>query len=140
MNGKTTYGKCSRPMATGWRSQDVNLLPSHANRTLMDVLGMRDEMADLDALHPRMLDDIIDERPQLRVRLEHLADHRPTRPRGEVVDRRRTRRLRRGIACGDVRGEELVRRLRHCPRELLEVQAVIDNSAGPDIHQPSVIG
>ena len=98
------------------------------------------EVADLDALNPRLLDDVVDERPQLRIRLEHLADDRPTRAWGEVVDRRRAGGLRRGITRGDVCREELVSRLRHSPRELLEVQAVVDDAARPDVHQSSVIG
>lgn len=112
------------------------------HRDSIDVLVRRllHEVADLDALHPRLLDDVVDQRPHLGVWLEHLANHWPTRARGEVVDRGRAGRLRGGIARGNIGREELISRLRHSPRELLEVQAVVDDAACPDVHQSSVIG
>ena len=49
-----------------------------------------------------MVHDVVDERPHLRIRLQHVADERPTCPRGEVVDGRRTCGLRGGITGRDV--------------------------------------
>ena len=100
-------------------------------------------MAHLDALHPRMRNHILDRRPQPRIRLEHLPQETPTRARVEVVDRRRARG-HGGVgvrACGGVGGVEGVGPgLGGAPGELLEVQAVVDDAAGPDVDEARVVG
>ncbi len=98
-------------------------------------------MTHLDPLYPLMLQHLLNGRPPLRVGLEHAPYERPARPRGQIVDRRGTRRLRglRGRTRAGVRGVELVAHLRRAPRQFLEVQAVIDDAAGPDVYQPGVV-
>lgn len=130
-----------RPSAKPWDvSEDVNLCVGHRHRVDVNVRRLGGQVADLDALYPLILDDVLDEGPHLRIGLEHLPDERPTRPRGEVVDRRGARRLGRGITRRNVGREELVGRLRHCPGQLLEVQAVVDDPACPNVDQSRVIG
>lgn len=46
------------------------------------------QMAHLDALHPRVLHHFLNGGPLLRIRLQHLADQRPTPAGIQVVDRR----------------------------------------------------
>jgi hypothetical protein len=97
----------------------------------------------LNALHPRVRHQLINRRSQPRIRLQHLSYQAATRPRTEVIDRRRARRDRRGRIYTR-RGISLIERvrgrLRRAPRELLEVQAVIHNPAGPDVDEPRVVG
>jgi hypothetical protein len=88
------------------------------------------------ALYPCMCNDVLDENPQLGIRIEHLPNERTTRAWGQVIDRRWTRRLFclvRG-ACSGVRGIQSVGGLRSSPRQLLEVQAVIHDAACPDVN------
>ena len=100
------------------------------------------QVADLDALYPWVRDDILDGRPHLRIWLQHLPNERSTCPGRQVVDRRRALRLRcyGRRARLDVRSKELVGLLRDRPRQLLEVEAVIDNAARPDIDKTRVVG
>lgn len=90
-------------------------------------------MTDLDALHPGMLDALLNQAPLLRVRFEHSPDQASARTRREVVDRGRAGRLCRIGARGGVGGVELIGSLRDAPGELLEVQAVIDDADRPDV-------
>ena len=78
-----------RPSAKPWDvSEDVDLRVGHRHCVDVNVSRLGDQVANLNALYPLILDDVLDEGPHLRIGLEHLPDKRPTRPRGEVVDRR----------------------------------------------------
>ena len=125
--------------AQAQRSEDVHLRLRHRHRVHMHMLGLVFLRARVDAHDPLVLDDVLDERARLGVGLEHPTDDRPARAGRKVVDRRRTRGLRRRVACRDVSREELVRRLRDRPGEFLEVQAVVYDPACPDIDEPCVI-
>ena len=72
-------------------SEDVDLRVGHCHCVDVNVSWLADQVADLDALYPLILDDVIDEGSHLRIGLEHLPDKRPARPRGEVVDGRGAR-------------------------------------------------
>ena len=121
---------------------------------------------DLDANDPLILQDISDEGPVLRVRLEYASEDGPARARQEVPDRRgvqrrlflllflllrvprgRVRRGQRHVrnralfapALGRIRRVEIVRGLCDAPGELLEVQTVVDDPARPDVDQASIV-
>lgn len=107
----------------------------------VDMARLLHLMAHLNPLYPLILQHLLNRGPPLRVRLEHAPYQRAACPRGQVVDRRGTRRvrgLRRRTRAG-VRGVELVAHLRRAPRQLLEMQAVINDAAGPDVYQPGVV-
>ena len=55
----------------------------------MNVARLGDHMANLDALHPRMINDVVDKRARLRVRFQHLPHQRPASPRVQIIDRGR---------------------------------------------------
>ena len=100
--------------------------------------------ADVDAGDPWILQDVRDEHARVRVGLEDAAEDGPARARGEVLDRRGVRRGRRRAlgarAFGEIRGVEGVGGLGDAPGELLEVQAVEDDPARPDVDQAGVVG
>lgn len=109
--------------------------------------------ADVDAGDPRVLQDVRDEHARVRVGLEDAAEDGPARARGEVPDRRGVRRgcllrgrvrgRRRALgarAFGEICRVEAVRGLGDAPGELLEVQAVEDDAARPDVDQAGVVG
>ena len=108
----------------------------------MYVRRLLRQIADFDALYPWVHHDFFDGRPQLGIWSQHLPYERPAGPWRQVVDRRRALRLRcyGRRARLDVRSKELVGLLRDRPRQLLEVEAVIDNTARPDIDKTRVVG
>jgi hypothetical protein len=107
--------------------------------------------AHLYSRQPRIFHDILDLSSLLWVRIKHLSQQRPTAAWGEVADRGRKRGLRRcgavgsrrndrlGVAGCDVGLEQRIRGLGDAPGELLEVEAVVDNPAGPDVDEPGVV-
>jgi hypothetical protein len=125
--------------------------------------------AELDADDPRVCQDILDEDAVVRVRLEYAPKDGPARAGREVLDGRRVRcrlllflllllhalrerlggrggqrhvrdRVLRARTLGRVRRVEAIRGLGDAPRELLEVQTVIDDAARPDVDQTGVVG
>ena len=86
-----------------------------------------------------MLHTLLDERALLRIGLEHAPDERAAHTRRQVVDRWRARGLLRIGARGGVRGVERISLLRDAPRQLLEVQAVVHNTDGPDVDEAGVV-
>jgi hypothetical protein len=46
---------------------------------------------------------------------------------------------RLGVTGCDISLEERIRRLGDAPRELLKVEAVVDNPTGPDVDEPGVV-
>jgi len=110
------------------------------SRVRLDVnmLGRLSRRADFDALDPGSIDDVFDQRTLLGIRFQHFAHDGATSAGLESADRPRTigRRRRTGLCIGR---EERIGRLREAPRQLLEVHAVIDDTACPDVYQASVI-
>ena len=102
----------------------------------VDVRGLGHMDAHLDLLNPTVLHGLLDQDPLLRSGLQHTPQQGSTRTRGEVVDGLwafgggRVLGLR-GVDVGRV---ELFRHLGDAPRELLEVEAVVDDPACPDVH------
>ena len=99
-------------------------------------------MAHLDAPHPRMRHHLVDRRPLLRVRVQHLPYQAPARLRAQVVDCWRACRYRRGrvrARCAIGLKERIRGGLRGSPGELLEVQAVVHNPTSPNIDQSCII-
>lgn len=109
----------------------------------MHMLRLLDLMAHLDGLYPAMRDDLLNRRAVARIRLEHAPHQAPARARVQVVDRRRAAgdggvrvRARRGVCAIERIGGGLC----GAPGEFLEVQAVVDDPASPDIDESGVVG
>jgi hypothetical protein len=89
-------------------------------RIHMDVARRVHYVAHLNALHPWMLYQLVNQCTRLGVRLEHLPHQRPACPRIQIIDRGREGRrgsgsYRGGLACRCVRCVELVRILCNTP-------------------------
>ncbi len=104
-----------------------------ALRIHMSVRRLRDRMAYLYRLHPRMGYALVNQRALLRVRLEHTTDKRTARARIEIVDRRRGSTLLRVSTRGRICCIQAIRRLCNAPRQLLEVQTIVYNTDCPYI-------
>lgn len=68
----------------------MHLRLRHRHRVYMDVRRLLDRMTYLNALHPRLRNDVVNQGSQLGIWFEHLSDDGPARTGREVVDRRRT--------------------------------------------------
>ena len=114
----------------------------HGPCTHMDVFWLRNIVTHLNWLNPSMSHHILNRWAMLGIRFQHLANEAATRPRIEVIDCRRAWRhglIQTGTSCDIGRIELVSCWLRRAPRKFLEVQAVIDYPACPDIDQPRVI-
>lgn len=106
----------------------------------MHMLRVVHRMAHLDLGDPRVLHHVLDAYPLLRVRLQHAPDQAAAGARGEVVDRRRALSLRRRRAGGGVGEVQGVGGLGDAPGDLGEVEAVVDDTAGPDVDEAGIVG
>jgi hypothetical protein len=122
-------------------SSPCNLRLREGSRIHMYMLRTGTAIAHIEAFHPRVRHNLLNRRAFLWFRFEHLPDERPARPRREVVDRGRTIALLRvgARACTGIGRVQLIRLLGSTPGDLLEVQAVVDDAAGPNIDEASVI-
>lgn len=68
----------------------MDLRLRHRERVHMNMRGMINRMAYLNALHPRLSNNVVDQRTRLRVWLEHFANDRSARAGRQIVDRGRT--------------------------------------------------
>jgi len=132
-------GRATRPF--GPRPVSDGTTARHLSRMDVDVPWFRYGGADLDAVQPLVLEHLVDEDPTSRQRLEHLPQQGSTGARGEVVDRRGAVYVVHGLGLsgGDIRGIERVGQLGDSPGELLEVQAVVDDAARPNVDEARVI-
>lgn len=108
----------------------------------MDMPGLGDIMANLNTLNPRIRNDLLNRPPLRGIGLQHLPNEWTTRSRAQVIDRRRARRDLgvRTRTCLRVRVVQLVRsRLRRTPGQFLEMQAVVNDTTRPNIHEPSIV-
>jgi hypothetical protein len=109
----------------------------------MDMFRFRNLMTHLNRLNPRMSHHILNRRPICGIGFQHLANEAATSSGIEIIDRRGTwchSLMWTGTSCNIGRIELVRSRLRWTPWKFLEVQAVVDYPACPDIHQPGVIG
>lgn len=113
---------------------------SHRPRMNMHMTRPLHRIANLDILYPPLLHYLLNIRPKLRVRLQHPPHHGPASAWREVVDRRGAGGLCRvagaGLGVGGVQG---VRLLSGSPGQFLEVEAVVDYTAGPDVDEAGII-
>lgn len=91
---------------------------------------------DLDRLEPRILENHLGRGPRLGIRVQHALDDAPTFARDEVGQWWRRGGSRVEL---EVRAKGGVRRLGDAPWQLLEVHAVEDDGAGPNVDQASVV-
>ena len=115
----------------------------HRPRTNMDVFRFRNLMTYLNRLNPSMSHHLIYCWPICGIGFQHLANETTTCSGIEIIDCRRAwcySLMWTGTGCDIGRIELVGCRLRCTPWKLLEVQAVVDYPACPDIYQPSVIG
>ena len=98
--------------------------------------------ADGDALHPLVIERLVDGPPCLGVRVEHVLDHITAFAGDEIIEWWRGRRGRFGRAktvlgaIGVVGGVGI---LRDAPGQFLELHAVKDDGGGPDVYLASII-
>jgi len=109
----------------------------------MYMAGIFNLVANLNSFHPAVGERIFDGHTMGGIRFQHLPDQTPASAGGEVVDRWRTGgNGRRGVSTGSsicsIEGISL--RLCGSPRQFLEVEAVVNDPACPNIDEPSVIG
>lgn len=115
----------------------------HRPCTDMDVFRFQNLMTHLNRLNPVMSHHFLDCWPICRIGFQHLANEAATSSGIEIIDCRRAwsnSLMWTGTSCNIGRIELVGCRLRCTPWKLLEVQAVVDYSACPDIYQPRVIG
>jgi len=86
---------------------------------------------------PVILEDVLYRGPQLGIRVQHLFQDRVTLLGHQVVQRLRGRGLRVLVHVLSVR--RVGRVLGDPPRDFLELHAVKDDGAGPDIDRTSVV-
>ena len=116
--------------------------PGNGPNVDMDVFGFLHNMTYFDTLYPWMSHNLFCRPPRLGVGLQHGTDQRPTLFGREVSNRRwsgRSGRVGRVAGVG-VGGVHRVGHLCNSPRHLLEVETIVDNSAGPDVDQARVVG
>lgn len=122
--------------------QLISIRHPQLSRTTVHMLGLRRLMTHLNTLHPRMFHHLFNTHPAPRVGLQHLSNQTPARLWGQVGNGRRALGGGgggggTGFGVGGVEG--VGGGLGGAPGEFLEVQAVVDDSAGPDVDQPGVV-
>lgn len=101
----------------------------------------RDQCTNLDALDPIVLHNFFNQNPLFGPGFQHASEQRSALARRQVVDGWRARGLGGVLGLGgrDVRREQVVGQLSDPPGKFLEVKAVIDDAASPNVHETSVI-
>lgn len=105
---------------------------------------LSNSMAYLNVSYPWMDHDLFDGHPMRWIWVQHLTNQAPTSSRAQVINSRWIDRvllfLLDGCGAGvDISGIEGVRQLGDTPGHFLEVQAIVDDTAGPDVDEAGVI-
>ena len=114
----------------------------HCPCTHMNVFRRRNLMTHFNRLNPGMSHHFLNRKPVFRIGFQHLANEAATMSGIEVIDCRRAwwHGMIWAGTSANIGGIELVGYwLRCAPWKFLEVQAVVDYPACPDIDQPCVI-
>jgi len=107
----------------------------------MYVFRLICRVAYLDGLHPGVRHDLFSRPAKLWIRLQHLTDQWTAGAGGQVGYRWGVGGLSRvsGSTCSLVGNEKVIASLGGSPRHLLEVKAVVDDTACPYVNKACVV-